>query len=84
MSYPKVEQSLYDARFEHDNCGVGFVANSNGVLLRLSSEVFNRMMDKQPEVAAPFLLAIARKMSARIRADNERHKKDTIIMRSRS
>ena len=34
MSYPKVEQSLYDARFEHDNCGVGFVANSNGVVER--------------------------------------------------
>ncbi|MBL69065.1 MAG: glutamate synthase large subunit [Verrucomicrobiales bacterium] len=34
MSYPKVEQSLYDARFEHDNCGVGFVANSNGAAER--------------------------------------------------
>ena len=31
MNYPKIEQSLYDARFEHDNCGVGFVADSNGV-----------------------------------------------------
>ncbi|HCU88053.1 MAG: hypothetical protein CMO78_05895 [Verrucomicrobiales bacterium] len=74
------EMSLFD----QGKRSADIVANSNGVLLRLSSEVFNRMMDKQPEVAAPFLLAIARKMSARIRADNERHKKDTIIMRSRS
>jgi len=34
MNYPKIEQSLYDARFEHDNCGVGFVADSKGVPTR--------------------------------------------------
>jgi len=34
MNYPKTEQSLYNSRFEHDNCGVGFVANSNGVVER--------------------------------------------------
>jgi len=34
MNYPKIEQSLYNSRFEHDNCGVGFVANSNGVVER--------------------------------------------------
>ncbi len=28
--YPKVTNSLYDSKFEHDACGVGFVANSNG------------------------------------------------------
>jgi glutamate synthase domain-containing protein 2/glutamate synthase domain-containing protein 1 len=28
--YPKLTQSLYDPKFEHDACGVGMVANSNG------------------------------------------------------
>jgi glutamate synthase (ferredoxin) len=28
--YPKVPKSLYDPKFEHDACGVGFIANSNG------------------------------------------------------
>ncbi|HYE31657.1 MAG TPA: glutamate synthase large subunit [Methylomirabilota bacterium] len=28
--YPKVPQSLYRPEFEHDACGVGFIANSNG------------------------------------------------------
>jgi glutamate synthase (NADPH/NADH) large chain/glutamate synthase (ferredoxin) len=28
--YPVIPQSLYDPRFEHDACGVGFIANTNG------------------------------------------------------
>ena len=29
-SYPKAPASLYDSKFEHDACGVGFVANISG------------------------------------------------------
>ena len=28
--YPELPQSLYNSKFEHDACGVGFVANSTG------------------------------------------------------
>ena len=28
--YPNLPNSLYDSNFEHDACGVGFVANTNG------------------------------------------------------
>ncbi|MCD8534956.1 MAG: hypothetical protein LR011_09265 [Verrucomicrobia bacterium] len=28
--YPVIPQSLYDPKFEHDACGVGFIANTNG------------------------------------------------------
>lgn len=28
--FPRVTSSLYDSKFEHDACGVGFVANTNG------------------------------------------------------
>jgi len=28
--FPKVKNSLYNSKFEHDACGVGFVANTNG------------------------------------------------------
>ena len=72
------EMSLFD----HGKRSADIVANSEGVLLRLDVAVLDRMMDKQPEVAAPFLAEVAKKMSARIRADNERHKKDTIIMQA--
>ena len=74
------EMSLFDL----GKRSADIVANSEGVLLRLDVEVFDRMMDKQPEVAAPFLTEVTKKMSARIRADNERHKKDTILMQARS
>ncbi len=28
--YPNVPKSLYEAKFEHDACGVGFIANIHG------------------------------------------------------
>ena len=70
--------------FDRGKRSADIVANSSGVLLRISLEVFDRMVEKQPEVATPFLVAVARKMAARMRADNERHKKDTILMQTRS
>ena len=70
--------------FDRGKRSADIVANSSGVLLRISLEVFDRMVKKQPEVATPFLVAVARKMAARMRADNERHKKDTILMQTRS
>jgi glutamate synthase (NADPH/NADH) large chain/glutamate synthase (ferredoxin) len=30
MKYPELPNSLYDPSFEHDACGVGFIANQNG------------------------------------------------------
>jgi|TARA_B100001971_G_scaffold199583_1_gene210293 hypothetical protein len=69
--------------FERGKRSADIVANSSGVLLRIDSEVFDRMVEKQPEVATPFLMAIAHKMAARMRADNERHKKDMILMQTR-
>ncbi|MDP7011231.1 MAG: cyclic nucleotide-binding domain-containing protein [Verrucomicrobiota bacterium] len=69
--------------FDHGKRSADIVANSAGVLLRISLKVFDCMVEQQPEVATPFLLAVARKMAARMRADNERHKKDTILMQTR-
>ncbi|MBL76315.1 MAG: glutamate synthase large subunit [Chloroflexi bacterium] len=34
MNYPKVEKTLYSPKFEHDACGVGVVANIEGVKSR--------------------------------------------------
>ena len=73
------EMSLFD----QGKRSADIVANGDGVLLRLSLDVMQRMVDKQPEVVVPFLVEVAKKMAERIRADNERHKKDTILMQSR-
>ena len=59
------------------------VANSDGVLLRLSQEVMLQMVDKQAEVVVPFLVEVAKKLAESIRADNARRKKDTILRQSR-
>ena len=59
------------------------MANSDGTLLRLSLKVMQQMVDKRAEVVVPFLVEIAKKLAARIRADNERHKKDTILRQAR-
>jgi CRP-like cAMP-binding protein len=49
------------------------VANSDSVLLKLSAAGFLGLLQKAPELAAPFLFSVARTLAARIRADNKRH-----------
>jgi hypothetical protein len=72
------EMSLFDAQKR----SADVVANSEGVLLRLSEDVMQEMVDKQAEVVVPFLVEVAKKLADRIRADNERHKKDAILRQS--
>ena len=69
--------------FDHGTRSADIVANSDGVLLRLGSKAFDVMVEERPEVAAPFMMAVAREMAGRIRVANERHKKDTIMMQTR-
>ena len=73
------EMSLFDS----EKRSADVVANSDGTLLRLSLKVMQQMVDKRAEVVVPFLVEIAKKLAARIRADNERHKKDTILRQAR-
>jgi hypothetical protein len=49
------------------------VANMDSVLLKLSAAGFLSLLQKAPDLAAPFLFAISRTLAARIRADNKRH-----------
>ena len=49
------------------------IANMNSVLLKLSAGGFLNLLQKAPELAAPFLCAVAKTLTARIRADNKRY-----------
>ena len=49
------------------------VANANSVVVKISSRAFNELAKAAPEIATPFLLAIGRTLTARIRADNKRY-----------
>ncbi|MDD5136721.1 MAG: glutamate synthase central domain-containing protein, partial [Candidatus Omnitrophica bacterium] len=59
MRYPTlpVKQGLYDPRFEHDSCGVGFVCNIKGVasseIVRQGLDVLNRLSHRGATGADP-------------------------------
>ncbi|SVE35994.1 uncharacterized protein METZ01_LOCUS488848, partial [marine metagenome] len=58
------EMSLFDA----EKRSADVVANSEGVLLRLSEEVIQGMISQQAEVVVPFLVEVAKKLAESIRA----------------
>jgi CRP/FNR family cyclic AMP-dependent transcriptional regulator len=48
------------------------VANKDCILLKIGAEPFSRIVVSAPELAAPFLFAVGKTLTARIRADNKR------------
>lgn len=46
----------------------------DSVLLKLSAAGFLNLMQKAPELATPFLFAVARTLTARTRTDNKRYR----------
>lgn len=49
------------------------IANKDSTLLKISAESFENLIAQHPELAAPFLFAIGKTLTARIRADNKRY-----------
>lgn len=49
------------------------VANTDTVLLKVSSSGFDRLCKEAPEIATPFLMAVGKTLAARLRADNKRY-----------
>jgi Cyclic nucleotide-binding domain len=60
------------ALFDKGPRSADVVANTDAVLLKISAEAFDKLAKEAPDVATPFLVAIGRTLSARIRADNKR------------
>ena len=50
------------------------VANKDSVLLKVSAANFQRLLAEAPKLAAPFLFAMGKSLTARIRADNKRYR----------
>jgi len=61
------------ALFDQGPRSADVVANANSVVVKISSRAFNELAKAAPEIATPFLLAIGRTLTARIRADNKRY-----------
>jgi hypothetical protein len=60
------------------------VANLDSVLLRISADAFQRLVREAPEISAPFLFAIAKTLTSRIRADDKRYRDSINFARSAS
>jgi len=49
------------------------VANADSLVVKISAAAFDGLAHEAPEIATPFLRAIGRTLTARIRADNKRY-----------
>jgi hypothetical protein len=58
------------------------IANKDSLLLKISAAAFQRLRNEAPELAAPFLYAVGKTLTARIRADNKRYKDSVNFARS--
>jgi uncharacterized cupin superfamily protein len=62
------------ALFDRGPRSADVLANKDSVLLKVSSEAFDKLRAEAPELATPMLHAISRTLAGRIRADNKRIK----------
>ena len=67
--------------FDHGARSADVVANEESVLLRMSEGSFEKMVQEAPDVAAPFLFAMGKTLTSRIRADNKRFSESVTFAR---
>ena len=72
------EMSLFD----YGPRSADVIANQETVLLKISSESFERLIKNAPQLAAPFLFAMGKTLAARIRADNKRFRDSIVFSRA--
>ena len=58
------------------------VANRDVVLLKITAQSFEQVVHQAPDLAAPFLFAIGKTLTARIRADNKRYRDSVAFART--
>jgi len=72
------------ALFDQGPRSADVVANKDSILLKVSSEAFDKLRREAPELSAPILFAISKTLAARIRADNKRIKDSVNFARAAS
>jgi CRP-like cAMP-binding protein len=70
------------ALFDHGARSADVIANQECLLLRIPAGAFQRLVEEAPDLAAPFLFAIAKTLIARIRADNKRYRDSIAFART--
>jgi hypothetical protein len=62
------------ALFDHGPRSADVVANLETTMLKVSASAFQKMSTEAPDLATPFLLAMGKTLTQRIRADNKRYR----------
>lgn len=70
------------ALFDQGPRSADVVANEESILLKISSEAFDKLRREAPELSAPILFSIGKTLAARIRADNKRIKDSVSFARA--
>jgi CRP-like cAMP-binding protein len=68
--------------FDHGPRSADVIANTDSILLRFSAAAFEKLVRTEPELAAPFLLAMGKTLTSRIRADNKRFRETIAFART--
>ena len=72
------------ALFDHGPRSADVVANKDSTLLKISAAAFQKLATEAPDLSTPFLLAIGKTLTGRIRADNKRFKDSVSFNRASS
>jgi hypothetical protein len=70
------------ALFDQGPRSADVIANKDSILLKITSEAFDKLRREAPELSAPILFAISKTLAARIRADNKRIKDSVSFARA--
>lgn len=70
------------ALFDQGPRSADVIANKDSILLKITSEAFDKLRREAPELSAPILFAISKTLAARIRADNKRIKDSVNLARA--
>jgi CRP/FNR family transcriptional regulator, cyclic AMP receptor protein len=68
--------------FDHGPRSADVVANTDSLLAKLSAAGFEQLAKDAPDLATPFLRAIGKTLTARIRADNKRYGDSVMFARA--
>lgn len=68
--------------FDHGPRSADVIANQSSILLKISVSAFQRLIEESPDLGAPFLLAVGKTLTSRIRADNKRFRESVAFARA--
>jgi hypothetical protein len=70
------------ALFDHGPRSADVVTNMETTMLKVSASAFQKMASEAPDLATPFLLAMGKTLTQRIRADNKRYRDSVSFARA--